>query len=214
MVNNELRPTVWRTARALANANRLRLLREVWKSRGRLSVTELAERLGMAVSTTSQYLRALNARGLISVGRSGSYVYYADGKDRSLPEAQAIQDAFSSLFSQRRLSDGWGKPLLAVLRAYSHFRRIDIIRCLASVGGESFSGISHATSIPKMSLARHMRMLTGACVVDNANGVYSLCSPHGTLEAALLRITVAGRCSQVSHFAKCDTCDSQRLRGG
>ena len=118
MVNNELRPTVWRTARALANANRLRLLREVWKSRGRLSVTELAERLGMAVSTTSQYLRALNARGLISVGRSGSYVYYADGKDRSLPEAQAIQDAFSSLFSQRRLSDGWGKPLLAVLRAY------------------------------------------------------------------------------------------------
>ena len=205
MENNDLRPTVWRTARALSNVNRLRLLREVWKSKGRLSVTELAERLGMAVSTTSQYLRALNARGLISVGRSRSYVYYADGKDRSLPEAQVIQNAFSNLFSQRRLPCGWEKPLLAVIRAYSHFRRVDIIRCLASRGCESFSGISHATSIPKMSLARHMRVLTCACVVNNTNGVYSLCAPHGEVAAALFRIAAAGTSSQVSHFAKCDT---------
>ena len=205
MENNDLRPTVWRTARALSNVSRLRLLREVWKSGGRLSVTELAERLGMAVSTTSQYLRALNARGLISVGRSGAYVYYADGKDRSLPEAQAIQDAFSNMFSQRRLPGGWEKSLLAALRAYSHFRRIDIIRCLASGGGRRFSAISHVTSIPKMSLARHMRMLTCACIVDNANGVYSLCAPHGEVAAALFRIAAAGTSSQVSHFAKCDT---------
>ena len=193
MNNNELRPTVWRTARALANKNRLLLLREVWMAKGSLSVTDLSRRVGMAVPTASQYLRAMNARGLISVGRNASYVYYADGKDRSLPEAQAIQDALSSLFSRKRLPVDWTQPVLSLLRAYSHFRRIDIIRSLASCGNAGFNDISRNTSIPKMSLARHLKVLLSAQVVArDVGGGYSLCKPQDEVASALLGVTVHG----------------------
>ena len=145
MNNIGLRPTVWRTARALAIKNRLLLLREVWMSKGCLSVTDFSGRVGMSVPTASQYLRAMNARGLISVGRSGSCVYYADGRDRSLPEAQAIQTGFAKLFSRKRLPVDWTQPVLSLLRAYSHFRRIDIIHSLAACGDASFTDISRKT---------------------------------------------------------------------
>ena len=71
-----LKPTLWRTARALANADRLRLFREVYKSQGAADVTELAEAVELPIPIASTYLRALNARGLVSVVRTGSYVLY------------------------------------------------------------------------------------------------------------------------------------------
>ena len=113
MKNTELRPTVWRTVRALLNEGRLHLLRAIWLSKGRKTVSDLAKDVGLSVSTTSTYLRALNARGIISVSRSGSYVRYSNGKDRSLPDAQAIQAALGNMFSSpAALSKDWAKVLI------------------------------------------------------------------------------------------------------
>jgi hypothetical protein len=41
-MKNELNPTLWRTARALANADRLNLMRLVANSKGAKGVSELA----------------------------------------------------------------------------------------------------------------------------------------------------------------------------
>ena len=100
-MSDRLIPTVWRTARVLANENRLRFLMAVFKARGTKSVSLLADEIGVAVSTASIYLRALNARGLVDVRRHSSFVFYGGGKDRSLPEAQQLQLAFAKLFVRK-----------------------------------------------------------------------------------------------------------------
>ena len=76
MEKNQLKPTLWRTARALANPDRLNLMYLVANAKGEKGVVELAGEAGLPVPTASTYLRALNARGLISVVRVASFVYY------------------------------------------------------------------------------------------------------------------------------------------
>ena len=69
-----LKPTLWRTARALANGDRLNLMRLVSTAKGAKGVSELAAEAGLPIPTASVYLRALNARGLISVVRAAGGV--------------------------------------------------------------------------------------------------------------------------------------------
>ena len=128
-----LKPTLWRTARALANVDRLNLLRLVSLAKGSKGVVELAAEANVSASTASTYLRALNARGLISVIRSGPYVYYGTGSDRSLPVAAEIQKSFARLFAIKNLPKDWASRLLPLLQAYSHPRREAIVRLLGSV---------------------------------------------------------------------------------
>ena len=112
----------------MANRDRLNLLRLVAISKGEKGVAELAAEAGLPVPTASLYLRALNARGLISVVRSGPYVYYGTGSDRSLPVAISIQKAFRKLFALKELPADWTDRLLPLLRAYSNPRRETIVR--------------------------------------------------------------------------------------
>ena len=184
-----MRPTIWRTARALANEKRLRFLRAVWMSKGKKTVSELAEVLGLSIPTASVYLRALNARGMISVQRVSSQVFYSDGEDRSLPEAQKLQSAFADLFSRERLPYNWPAKLMPTLKAYSHVRRIAIIRCLA-LQGMGFKELSRHVSIPEMSLARHMKVLREAEIVAcDEKRRYLLKRPHDSLQKVLLEIS-------------------------
>ena len=98
-----LKPTLWRTARALANKDRLNLMRLVSTAKGARGVVELAAEAKLPVPTASTYLRALNTRGLISVIRLGPYVYYGTVSDRSLPVAAEIQKSFARLFAMKNL---------------------------------------------------------------------------------------------------------------
>ena len=183
----ELKPTVWRTARALANADRLNLLRLIARSKGGKGVTELAEEAGLPVPTASLYLRALNARGLISVVRSGPFVYYGTSSDRSLPAAAALQEAFRRLFASRRIPKDWTDRLFPVLQAYSSPRRVEIVRILAERSPLSYAELHALAGMPETSFLRHLGRLTAAGVVlrgDNAE--YSLAKPRNSLEAALL----------------------------
>lgn len=192
MENEDFKPTVWRTARALSNEKRLRLLHEVWLANGNRSVSALAERVGLSVSTASDYLRALNARGLISVERDKSYVFYANGSDRSLRDAQTLQEAFSKVFASGDLPEDWAQGMLPLLWTYAHFRRLAIIRCIASDKGIAFCEISARTDIPDASLARHLAMLKDAgVVICNADGEYMIAKPRGSVAAALLKIALA-----------------------
>ena len=183
----KLKPTLWRTARALANADRLRLFREVYKSQGTAGVTELAESVGLAVPTVSTYLRALNARGLVSVVRTGSYVLYGTASDRSLPAASGIQSAFFGLFAQRDLPHGWEKSLLPLLQGYAHPRREEIVRCLARRAPLAFTELQRACGVPPISLLRHLAVLVPAGIVDkDENRNYALSAPDTDIAAAFL----------------------------
>ena len=192
-MKEELRPTVWRTARALANKNRLRFLRAIFVSKGTKGVTRLAEDIGVSVSTASIYLRALNARGLVDVKRVSSYVYYGGGKDRSLPEAQLLQDAFRRLFDRKDLPRDWPARIIPVLKAYANARRISIIKIIAGNGPLTFASLLNLADMPETSLLRHLSLLLGGGVVEqDERRQYVIKKPKNSLGQAFLKIITDG----------------------
>lgn len=186
-MKNELKPTLWRTARALANADRLNLMRLVANAKGAKGVSELALEANIPIPIASIYLRALNARGLISVIRTGSFVYYGTGSDRSLPVAVAIQGAFRRLFAKKELPDDWQDILLPILNAYSNQRRELMVRILSEHSGVSFLEFHKRSGLCETSFLRHLRILVNAGIISlDSNGLYSLAKPRNSLEAIFL----------------------------
>ena len=182
-----LKPTLWRTARALANSDRLNLMYLVSTAKGTKGVAELAAEANLPVPTASIYLRALNARGLISVVRSGPYVYYGTGSDRSLPVAMSIQDSFRRLFARKSMPTGWTANLLPLLRAYSNSRRETIVRLLRNFQPMRYSELRKLSGLSETSFLRHLDILAAAGIVaQDDKDSYVLANPRNSLAAAFL----------------------------
>ena len=191
-MKTELKPTLWRTARALANVDRLNLLRLVYLARGSKGVVELAAEADVSVPTASTYLRALNARGLISVIRSGPYVYYGTGSDRSRPAAAEIQKSCARLFAIKVLPKDWSSRLLPLLQAYSHPRREMIVRILGSVQPIRYAELKKLSGFGETPFLRHLGLLSAAgVVIHDGDGAYSLAKPGNSLAAAFLKAALA-----------------------
>ena len=186
-MGTELQPTLWRTARALANPDRLTLMRLVANAKGAKGVVDLANEANISIPTASLYLRALNARGLISVVRSGPFVYYGTGSDRSLPVAITIQRSFRNLFALRKLPRDWTARLLPLLKAYSNPRRELIVQIIGARQPIRYVELHQCTGICETSFLRHLGILLSAgIVIRNPDGSYSLAKPANSLAAAFL----------------------------
>ncbi len=187
-MKEELKPTLWRTARVLSNPDRLNLMRLVANANGEKGVVELAAEAGLPVPTASTYLRALNARGLISVVRSSSFVYYGTKSDRSLPVAVAIQEAFRRLFARKRLPSNWTTRLLPLTKAYAHPRREQIIRTVFQHQPIRYCELHRRVGFCETSLRRHLNILlkAGVLVHDVRSSAYVLTDPANSLAAAFL----------------------------
>ncbi len=188
MKSNQLNPTLWRTARALANPDRLNLMYLVANAKGEKGVVELAGEAGLPVPTASTYLRALNARGLISVVRVASFVYYGTKSDRSLPVAIAIQEAFRRLFSRKTLPKDWTARLLPLVKAYANPRREEIVRTLRRHQPVSYAELIRRVGFCETSFLRHLSILLRAGIIirDADSGTYALSKPMNSLAAAFL----------------------------
>ena len=174
------------------NENRLRFLRAIFVSKEAKGVTRLAEDIGVSVPTASQYLRALNARGLVDVKRESSHVYYGSGKNRSLPEAQLLQDAFMRLFERKDLPSDWPARISPVLKAYANERRIAIIRTIAENGSLTFASLSHLADMSETSLLRHLSLLLdGGVIAQDERRQYVIRPPKNSLQQALLKIVMS-----------------------
>ena len=187
-MSEPLKPTLWRTARALNNTDRLNLLRIVDRAKGERCVGKIADEAGLPVPTVSNYLRALNARGLISVVRSGPFVYYGTGSDRSLPVAVSIQKAFRRLFSRPALPSDWTRRLLPLVRAFSNARREEIARTISQRQPIRYAELRQRVGICETSFLRHLDILlaSGVVVHDKTDSSYRLAKPANSLVAAFL----------------------------
>ena len=186
-MGTELRPTLWRTARALANPDRLNLMRLVANAKGAKGVVDLANEANIPIPTASLYLRALNARGLISVVRSGPFVYYGTGSDRSLPVAITIQSSFRNLFALKKLPRDWTARLLPLLKAYSNPRRELIVQIIGARQPIRYVELHQRAGICETSFLRHLGILLAAgIIIRNPDGSYSLAKPANSLAAAFL----------------------------
>ena len=186
-MDTELRPTLWRTARALANAERLRLFRRIVEADEAPGVVALADAVHLAPSTVSAYLRSLNARGLVGVDRKAAFVFYNLRTDRSLPVAAAVQRALRDRVRSTPLPDDWTDAPVRLFRAFAHPRRLLLLRLLLAAQELDDDALRAQSGLCPSALQRHLAVLLRSDVVWSSNhGTYFLHRPFNPLAAPFL----------------------------
>lgn len=161
-----LQPTLWRTCRAIANRARLQIFSFLLRHPGQ-NVSAIAERLRKPLPLASQYLRVLEARGLLQARRAGRKVEYrlrsANG-DIGSRMAEALRSTFQ----------GKSEPVETVFRlatAFTHPRRIEIFRAI-HVQPRTLAQLQTTTHISSWALRRHLRKLQARRFVACSEGFY------------------------------------------
>ena len=207
----KLKPTLWRTCRVLVNEQRLRMLKMAFETGGKLCVRDYAKRLGMPDSIASIYLRQLNARGLLGVCRDRIKVFYNDAQNRSLPDSVALQNAFRDYFSSD-LPTGWETEVMTIVRAFTHFNRLAILRRL-SEGPATLPDLFDAMGVCVKSVYHHLGFLHAAGLLHEDREYhkpsrFSLVLPTHPLAVVMLRLALGDR--EVSYFNEGSGADVDR----
>lgn len=177
-------PTIWRTCRALANQRRLRCLRAVLLSPG-LAVGEVASATKLPQDQSSLCLRALQARGLLHGARDGRRVRYYPSPDPLVPTAAPILAGVSRALLRDRLPD---RALIRCLTAFTHPRRLSLLRLLQRGGAATSGSLSRAGRMSEAALFRHLKKLSVRGIVSEADGLWALQKKQGALETVFLAL--------------------------
>ena len=175
-------PTMWRTCRVLANPLRLRCLQAVLRQPGRF-VSELAKETRLPVPVASQYLRDLQARGLISVERRSRWTFYGDTPDPSVGHAAPLLAAMRVALADNSFSP---KQAQRTLQGFTHPRRIAVLRLLARSDPLDFTEIHRATGISKPALLRHLDKLEACGLVRRQDADWAIARGLPVLAQRLL----------------------------
>lgn len=216
MAKTKLNPTLWRTCRVLMNDVRLRLLHAVIINNDKLNVSAIARLLGIPQPVATNGLRALQSRGLIGVRRERYSVYYNLSEDRSLPEATRLRNAFRDCFEASELADDWTDGMMVMLKAFTHFNRLAMIRQLAK-GAATKEELERSAGVVVKTVEHHLRILVRAGLVEwcSDNGVvgyYRLLPQAHPVARELLLQTLGGEHDYVN-FAKGSERDLRLLHG-
>jgi DNA-binding transcriptional ArsR family regulator len=167
----------------LANERRLRLLKAVLVRPG-CHVTALAKGVGLSVPVASQYLRDLQARGLLSVERRGRWTCYGDRPDRTVGHAAPLAAALR----QALVKDGVALARVRrTLLAFSQPRRLVLLSVLSPVQTLRVTDLHQATGISVPALLRHLRKLEACGLVTARTERWMLAVPLSALARDLLR---------------------------
>ena len=177
-----LAPTIWRTCRVLACPRRLAVLRVVIE-KGPICVKDVAQRCRMPENTATQYLRALQARGMLAANRQSRWVYYVPHADPSVQHADVLLVAMQKAFAHDEPRD----VMVAGLTAYTHPRRLAMLRRLAA-GAAPVQALAQDTGISVPACYRHLEKLQSRAVVSvDLSGNWSLARPVPGLATTLLQ---------------------------
>jgi DNA-binding MarR family transcriptional regulator len=161
-----LQPTLWRTCRAIANPTRLLLLDRVRRKPGQ-NVSAIAARLRLRVSLVSQYLRTLEARGLLRARRVGRHVVYDPPAPSTGPASELASALPTALVGGTRSRQN----LFRLATAFTHPRRISIYRAILQ-HPRTAKQIRSATGIPERALDRHLKKLESRGFIHLRRGAY------------------------------------------
>ena len=162
-----------RLCRALANSQRLAIARLLALA-GEQRVSAIAEALGLPQPRASNELRILLANGVLWKRRSGTYVYYSIASsevDRRQSIITLLASAFrhkrrgrKSLAAIARWTEAKGacpsdEEIFAFLTAFTHPRRLQIIRWLAERGPSRRLPIANGLAMSGNACDRHLDKL-------------------------------------------------------
>ena len=179
-------PTLWRTCRALANRRRLLLLRYLVLHPYR-HVTEASQALRMPVAVASQYLRILNARGMLQPVRAGLRVYYRAAPDPSMPQAAILLN--SLIKSYKKSGPASIDDIRFALTGFTHARRVQLVRAISG-GRATIRSLSRKTGISRRATLRHMDKLRRRGYVERRGASYRIRRPLSSVRAALVRLAL------------------------
>lgn len=182
---HKLRPTFWRTCRAIAHETRLRLLWEIFKGNER-SVTDLGRIVGISEPTASIQLRTLSSRGLICPVRGKLNVVYYPEANSELEHVEKLLNALRHSFANEVSFE----TVIHQATAFTHLRRILIVQAL-STAPMTFGKLMEETGVAAPALARHLRKLEARHFVKKRGKLYGLAQPQNLLGKALLEIACA-----------------------
>ncbi len=205
MAKTKLNPTLWRTCRVLMNDVRLRLFHTVIINDDKLNVSAIARLLEIPQPVATNGLRALQSRGLIGVRRERYSVYYNLSEDRSLPEATRLRNAFRGFFETSELADDWTEGMMVILKAFTHFNRLAMIRRLAK-GAAVKTELEQSAGVVVKTVEHHLRLLVRAGLVEGCSGYgvagsYRLLPQEHPVARELLLQTLGGELDY-ANFAK------------
>jgi len=183
-INTSYHPTLWRTCRILAHVKRLACLKMIVECPS-ATVGEVAVGLRVPVNQASMFLRALQARGLISAQRQSRWVRYAPVPDPLVPEASCILKALrQALIVEKRPA----ADIKRDLTAFTHPRRLTILLHLFAASPVGFEELAAATRISRPALSRHLAKLALRQLIRYEDSGVWLASPPHRLSAALLQL--------------------------
>jgi DNA-binding MarR family transcriptional regulator len=175
-----LRPTLWRTCRVLANRRRLRILGCLLQQPGQ-TVSAVSHRLRLSLSATSQCLRALEARGILVARRKGSYVSYHPGAGETAGQVAPLAAALRVVFEREPDPTGF---VFRAATAFTHPRRVALVQALAG-GAQTLPQLHDRTKISVPALLRHLAKLEARGFLVCSDGVYTLVPQRAALPRAL-----------------------------
>ena len=178
-------PTLWRTCRVLANRKRLQILALLARNPAQ-SVSSVAERMKLSRPTASQYLRALEARGVLTCRRVRSRVEYRLAEARSGSSADQIVAAVRPGFGR---GGGRLERLFKLATAFTHPRRVEVFRAI-SEGADSFGRIQAATGISALALQRHLAKLEARGFIADRNEAYAARPQADPFARVLARLAI------------------------
>ena len=182
-----LQPTFWRTSRVLANPVRLRVLQHVCDA-GEACVSDTARACDLPLSSATEALRALQARGLLGVRHERSYVIYSPRAEPSVEHAAAALTAMRDAFRRHESPE----RIIQAMTAYTHARRILIVQALMS-GPADTRRLCAMCRISSPALCRHLDKLARRGLVETVDGdVWRLTPQKSPLPRALLAIVRSG----------------------
>ncbi|HEY3150852.1 MAG TPA: metalloregulator ArsR/SmtB family transcription factor [Candidatus Binatia bacterium] len=178
-------PTLWRTCRVLANRKRLQILALLIRQPNQ-TVSAVADRMSLSMPAASQYLRALEARGLVTCRRMGRRVEYRAAAGTSEGAAGEIVKALHWVFRRR------AQPIEAIFKlatGFTHPRRIEVFRAVTN-GADSSAKLQAATKMPARALARHLAKLEARGFVENERKAFTVRNQTHPLGRVLARLAV------------------------
>lgn len=177
---NELRPSLWRTCRVLANEPRLQLIRHLVECE-KSTVASLAQQVDIPPNLASTYLRAISARGLIQAEPKGRHVYYIAIPNVNVHGAAELLNALKHAFGTEMKN----KEIIHYTTAFTHQRRIAIAKALQHRPTQP-AELSARTSIPMTALLRHLSKLSNRDMAEMAKEHYRLAIPNNVYGHTLL----------------------------
>jgi len=177
-----LKPTLWRTCRVLANRTRLQVF-GLLVDQPAQSVSAVAWQLQLPLPVASQSLRALEARGLLTVHRVGRRVRYG----LNTTTGGAAPELVPPLRAAFRSGPLAVNSIFRLATAFTHPRRVEIYRVLKVQAG-TVGQVRAATRISVPALLRHLEKLKARGFVARRRGVYSATTPRAGFGRVLARL--------------------------